>query len=193
MKSELEPSFFAKCKYWISGFALLIFISFSSCADSDQKIVTELLPSGAPTNQLWNMTTTLTDSGLVKSIIKAGYTAKFGRAEESKTHMDSSVYVQMFDEEGNLTSTLTCGRGIIDDITKDMEAFDRVKLVTQDGTILESEYLKFLQTTGKISSDRFVTITKPTQILRGTGFESDRNVINFKIFKASGEAAVESK
>lgn len=176
--------------------SLLIFccsLLGGSCADSDQKIVTELLPSGAPTNQLWNMTTTLSDSGRITSIIKAGYTSKFGRAEESKTHLDSSVYVQLFDVNGKLTSTLTCGRGIIDDLTKDMEAFDRVKLVTEDGTILESEYLKFLQTTGKISSDRFVTITKPTQTLRGTGFESDREVINFKIFKASGEAEVEKK
>lgn len=192
MNFEKVVIFCNKLKPQHSLFLSILFM-LASCADSDQKIVTEFLPSGAPTNQLWKMTTTLTDSGRVTSIIKAGYTAKFGRAEESKTHLDSSVYVQMFDKNGKLTSTLTCGRGIIDDITKDMEAFDRVKLVTQDGTILESEYLKFLQTTGKISSDRFVTITKPTQTLRGTGFESDREVINFKIFKASGEAEVEKK
>ncbi len=171
----------------------VFFLLITSCGDSDQKMVTELLPSGAPTNQLWTMSTTVTDSGFVKSVIQAGYTAKFGRAEESKTHLDSGVFVQMFNEAGELTSTLTCQRGIIDDISKDMEAFNQVKLVTKDSTILESEYLKFLQTTGKISSNKFVTITKPGQVLRGTGFESDKDVVNFKIFKASGEAEVESK
>lgn len=169
---------------------IVVFALIAGCGSPEQKVVTEFLASDAPTNQLWDMETMITDSGVAKSKIKAGYAAKYGRAGDSRTFLDSSVYVENYDEAGTITSVLTCQRGIIDDVTKDMEAFNKVRVVNSDGTILESEYLKFTQSTGLLSSDKFVTITKPDQVLRGTGFESDRNIRNFRIFKASGEVDV---
>lgn len=166
---------------------------FFSCGnDQPMKISTEFVSSDYPTTQMWNMTTTVTDSGKITSLIKSGYVAKFNRSEAKLTHLDSGLYVEFYDRNsGKRTSILTANRGIINDQTNDMEAFDHVKVVSSDNTVLESEYLKWTEDTQLVSSDKFVTITTPTEKLQGTGFESDKQLKYYKIFKASGRAEVE--
>jgi LPS export ABC transporter protein LptC len=171
---------------------VLIFLSCGS--DSKQKVATEFISSDYPTTQMWKMNTTVTDSGKVSSIIRAGYVAKYNRTESKITHLDSGLYVEFYDAEtGKRTSVLTSGHGLINDLTNDMEAFDHVKVVSEDSTILQSEYLKWTQSTQLVSSDKFVTITTPTEVLQGTGFESDKKLKYYKIFKASGRADVDKK
>lgn len=180
-------------KYFSLKVTVICLAGLISCSDdSTRKISTEFISSDYPTTQMWNMTTTITDSGKVTSLIKAGYVSKFNRTEEKITHLDSGLYVEFYDgSSGKRTSVLTANRGIINDLTNDMEAFDRVKVVSSDNTILESEYLKWTETTQLVSSDKFVTITTPSEILQGTGFESDKQLKFYKIFKASGRAEVE--
>lgn len=171
-------------------YSFLFFLLFFSCGDdSNQKIATEYTPTNAPTNQVWGMTTTITDSGKVSSVIKAGYVTKYSRTDAKKTFLDSGIVVEFYDQaSGKLTSVLTAKKGIIDDLTKDMEAMIMVKVNSENGTILETEYLKWTKSTQLVTSDQYVKITKPNQVLTGTGFQSDRKLQNFKIFKASGEA-----
>ena len=174
-------------------FIFLSLTLFISCGDdSSHKLSTEFVSSDYPTTQMWNMTTTVSDSGKITSLIKSGYVAKFNRTESKITHLDSGLYVEFYDgKTGRRTSVLTANRGIINDLTNDMEAFDRVKVVSSDNTVLESEYLKWTEKTQLVSSDKFVTITTPTEILQGTGFESDKQLKFYKIFNASGRAEVE--
>ena len=178
----------------ISSAIFFIAFFFSCGSDTAPKVSTEFISSDYPTTQMWKMNTVVTDSGKVSSIIRAGYVAKYNRTESKITHLDSGLYVEFYDAEtGKRTSVLTSGNGLINDITNDMEAFDHVKVVSEDNTVLESEYLKWSQATQLVSSDKFVTITTPTEVLQGTGFESDKKLKYYKIFKASGKAEVDKQ
>ncbi|NTW50942.1 MAG: LPS export ABC transporter periplasmic protein LptC, partial [Chlorobiales bacterium] len=66
-------------------------------------------------------------------------------------------------------------------------------VTSTDSTVLRTEQMKWSNDDQKIRSDQFVTITKPTETLRGYGFESDQSMKNYRIFKVSGEAKIKEK
>jgi LPS export ABC transporter protein LptC len=118
--------------------------------------------------------------------IRAVMNAKGVRTFEQKryTLLDSSVHVDFFDRDANHSSLLTSHRAFIDDNTKNMTAYDSVRVLSDSGTLVETDSLVWDNTTHKLRSDAFVRITEKTgRITRGHGFESDQDLINYKILQ----------
>ncbi len=139
-----------------------------------------------PSQESWNSTITFSDSGIIKAIVKAGHIYAFDNSRI--TFMDSGVVVDFFDEFGKHTSNLTSKRGSVDEGTNNLEATGSVVVRSDSGTVVRTE--KMFWTNGKqqIHSPEFVHITSPTEDLKGTGFESDHNLRNYRIFKVTGTA-----
>ena len=72
-------------------------------------------------------------------------------------------------------------------MTKDVEVYDSVKLVSDDGSVLTTNKLYWVNKTQKIKSDDYVHIVTKTDDIRGFGFEADQNLKNYVIYKVSGE------
>jgi hypothetical protein len=53
--------------------------------------------------------------------------------------------------------------------------------------MIETEGLVWDESTQKIYSDRFITITTATEIIKGYGFESDYDFQNWELKKVTGE------
>ncbi|MGH2574294.1 MAG: LPS export ABC transporter periplasmic protein LptC, partial [Ignavibacteria bacterium] len=85
------------------------------------------------------------------------------------------------------SSTLTGKRGKIFDVTKDVEVYDSVKLVSEDGSVLTTNRLYWVNKTQKIKTDDFVHIKTKTEDISGYGFEADQSLKNYVIYKVSGE------
>lgn len=139
-----------------------------------------------PTQESWNTTITFTDSAIVKAILKAGHISAF---EASKlTNLDNGVHVDFFDEHGLHSSVLTSLTGKVDETTNNLEAIGNVVVVSDSGVVVETEKLFWDNARQLIHSNEFVKITSPKEKLQGHGFESDQNLKNYKIFKATGTA-----
>src|SRR5205823_1227780 len=83
---------------------------------------------------------------------------------------------------GKHSSVLTSHRAFIDDNTKNMTAYDSVKVLSDSGTLVETDSLLWDNGTHKMHSDAYVRITeKSGRITRGHGFESDQDLVNYKI------------
>ncbi|MFZ9943462.1 MAG: LPS export ABC transporter periplasmic protein LptC, partial [Bacteroidia bacterium] len=67
-----------------------------------------------------------------------------------------------------------------------MEAFGNVEVVNFKNEKLNTEYLVWNEMTKKISSNEFVKITTTDKIIFGTGFESNQDFTNYRIFKITG-------
>lgn len=137
-----------------------------------------------PSQTSFEATVTFSDSGKVKAILKAGRIRVFSKF--NYTLIDSSAVVDFF-KNGEHASTLTGRRGKIYDVTKDVEVYDSVKLVSDDGSILTTNKLLWVNKTQKIKSDEYVHIVTKTDDIRGYGFEADQNLKNYVIYKVSGE------
>ncbi len=169
-------------------FSLLIISCtlFTSCGtEKVEPPKTDLISSDSiPTQESYNTTVTFSDSGYVKAILKAGRIRQF--AKFNYTLIDSGAVVDFY-KRGVYSSTLTGKRGKIYDVTKDVEVYDNVKLVSQDGANLTTNKLYWVNKTQKIKTDEFVHIKTKTDDIQGYGFESDQNLKNYVIYKVSGE------
>jgi LPS export ABC transporter protein LptC len=159
-----------------------IFFLLTSCSTKEVK------PSTAPiiaSDDLPSQTSAHTRMSFSSGgKIRAVMNAKGVRTFEQKryTLLDSSVHVDFFDRDGNHSSILISHRAFIDDNTHNMTAYDSVRVLSDSGTLIETDSLLWDNTTHKLRSDAFVRITeKSGRITRGHGFESDQDLINYKI------------
>lgn len=136
----------------------------------------------------WNSTVTFTDSGKVKAVLKAGHIAVY--TDKQYTLLDDGVKVDFYDQQEQHTSVLTSKRAKVDDRTHDMEAYEHVVVISDSGTVVETEKLLWTSSTRKVHGDEFVKITSPSESLQGYGFESDQSLKNYTIHRVTGETKV---
>lgn len=166
---------------------LLAIVVLSGCAEKVRpSVLSGVSSTQLPSQESWNSTITFSDSGIVKAIVKAGHIYAFDNSRA--TFMDSGVVIDFFDEFGNHTTVLTSHRGSVDEGTNNLEANGNVIVTSDSGTVVKTEKMFWDNVKQLIHSPEFVHITSPTEDLQGTGFESDHNLRNYRIFKVTGTA-----
>ncbi len=167
-----------------SGYELSV-ITFSGC---EERLKPTVVPvSGRlPDQESWNSTIQFSDSGLTKGILKAGHLWVFNNT--NMTYLGDSIRVDFFDDLGRHTSYLTADSGVVNDRTNDLHAFGDVYAHSDSGTSLWTQKLFWNNKTQKVTSDVFVKIVSTKETIQGTGFESDRDLRNYRIFNVSGES-----
>ncbi|NTW51448.1 MAG: LPS export ABC transporter periplasmic protein LptC [Chlorobiaceae bacterium] len=140
-----------------------------------------------PAQESWNVTLALSDSGKPRTMISAKHAMEYHQGEKKEILIDGGVNVTIFSRKNGKPTYITAGRGVVHD-NQDIEAFDDVIIRSGDGTVIRTEYITRNYRDRMIRSNKNVTITKPTQTIRGSGFESDEAMKRYKIFHASGEA-----
>lgn len=176
--------------YKISFYSLLLIVNcllLLSCSDDNKLqppagdvIATDSIPS----QESFNSTVTFSDSGKTKAVLVAGRIRIFSKF--NYTLIDSGAKVDFY-KNSVYSSTLTGKRGKIYDATKDVEVYDSVKMVSENGSVLTTQKLYWINKTQRIKSDEFVHIKTPNEDIRGYGFEADQNLKNYVIYKVSGE------
>lgn len=166
---------------------LLLVLVMAGCEEKVRpSVLSGVSSTQLPSQESWNSTITFTDSGIVKAIVNAGHI--FAYDNSRITFMDSGVVVDFFDETGAHTSKLTSNKGSVDEGTSNLEAIGNVIVTSDSGTVVRTEKMFWTNSTQLIHSPEFVHITSPTEDLKGTGFESDHNLRNYRIFKVTGTA-----
>ncbi|MFI5263255.1 MAG: LPS export ABC transporter periplasmic protein LptC [Candidatus Kapaibacterium sp.] len=163
---------------------LLFFLFLSSCTSN------EIKPNAAPvasSDELPSQTSAHTrmsfsSGGKIRAVMNARGVRTF--EQKRYTILDSSVHVDFFDRDANHSSLLTSHRAFIDDNSHNMTAYDSVRILSDSGTLVETDSLVWDNTTHKLHSDAFVRITEKTgRITKGHGFESDQDLVNYKILQ----------
>lgn len=177
----------SRVKYAV--YCSLLIISYSliqGCSgDKVQPPNSDIISSDSiPSQESYKSVVTFSDSGKVKAILDAGRIRIFSKF--NYTLIDSGAKVDFY-KNGVYSSTLTGKRGKIYDNTKDVEVYDSVKMVSENGSVLTTNKLYWVNKTQRIKSDEFVHIKTPNEDIRGYGFEADQNLKNYVIYKVSGE------
>lgn len=161
-----------------------------SCQDKVKPpVARDIDPGAIPTQESWNSSVVFSDSGIVRARLNAAHILIYESRRE--TILEGGIKIDFYNRDGSHSSVLTASRGRVDDATRNMEAFDNVRAVSDSGTVVTTEYLFWNNATKKIRSDRFVKVVSPKESLQGYGFESDQDLKNYVIFRVSGSAAVQ--
>lgn len=170
---------------FLLSFFFIICLSFVilSCEDKFKPTQSNLNTDDIPSQESWNSEVIFSDSGNVKAVLKAGHISVY--ANKGYTLIDSGATVYFYKNKIKV-STLTGKRGKIYDRTRDIEVYDSVKVINNEGSELQTQKLLWSNKLQRVSSDEFVKINTPTESIEGIGFESDQSLKNYKIFKVSG-------
>jgi len=172
--------------------ATFFFILVISC--SEEKIQPSIDKTNVlgeiPSNESWNSKIMFTDEGNMKAVL---FTNHLKMYEIQKITLLDGVKINFYNKDQKNTSWLTSLRGKVDDVTKNMFAFDSVVAKNDSGTVLKTNELMWRQNDQKILTDKFVTITSPKEIIQGYGFESDQHLNNYVIYNITYSTSLSKK
>jgi LPS export ABC transporter protein LptC len=165
-----------------------VLLSVFSLSCSEDKVelgkTTVVSSDSIPSQESFDTKVIFSDSGKTKAILDAKHIRVFSKF--NYTLIDDGAKVDFY-KNGNYASTLTGKRGKVYELTKDVEVYDSVKLVSTDGSTLTTDTLYWVNKTQKIRTNAYVHIKTPSEDIRGYGMEADQNLKNYVIYKVSGE------
>lgn len=131
-----------------------------------------------PDQEARDFTLTETSEGKKNWTLLATYAAMYN----DKNLVDAkTIRIDFFDDKEKRSSTLTADQGLVDQRTNNLEAVGRVHIVTETGVKMETDSLRWINSTQKIVSESFVRVTRQGDVVTGYGFESDANLEHFHL------------
>jgi LPS export ABC transporter protein LptC len=127
------------------------------------------------------------DSAVVRVRIKAPLLYNYSDSKNPRREFPKGILVEFFDGNKNVQSRMTAKKAIQYDKTNKFIVEDSVVVKSKNNEMIETEGLVWDESTQKIYSDRFITITTATEIIKGYGFESDYDFQNWELKKVTGE------
>ena len=164
---------------------LFAFGIICSCENDVKEITLLTNNEKVPTSKGKNVEFIYSEKSDVKIKITAPLMEEYG--EENKyIEMTKGVKVLFYDSLLNVASTLTSNYAVHKISENIMEAKDDVVVINNEGEILNTEHLIWLEDSGKIYTEEFVKITTQDEIIMGEGMEANQDFTQWKIFKIKG-------
>lgn len=158
----------------------------AACSQSDVK---EPLVYDGPLRIVENMELFYTEDNQVKVKMNATMVYEF---ENGDREFPKGVYLEFFDEEGKLESTLRANEAYF--FKKENQWRGRGKVEVKNlekNEQLNTEELFWKPAEEKIFTDKFVTIRQESDVIYGQGLEAKQDMSDYVIKKPEGEFAVE--
>ncbi|MBM4178838.1 MAG: LPS export ABC transporter periplasmic protein LptC [Ignavibacteria bacterium] len=140
----------------------------------------------SPAHIAYNVKIRFTDTNRTKAVL---YARQGIINEQSQTTIArGNVVVDFYNGAGNLVQArLTADSVVIDDRTRNMTAFGRVKVESKVRRVtLTTTALTWVQATARIRTDAAVHIETDSETIDGQGMESNQDLSSFRLFQVRG-------
>ncbi len=169
------------------------FFAASSCAESEKTNDEPPLSEADVLTELAEQVEILySDSARVRVKIRAPEMRNFARADQPKQEFLRGITVQFLDEKGQQTSILTAKSATREEQKKRILARDSVVLISSKQEKLTTEELLWNEETELLTTDKFVRISKPGEVIFGYGLEANQDFSHWKIRVPTGRLRVET-
>jgi LPS export ABC transporter protein LptC len=128
-----------------------------------------------------------TDSGFLKVILKAPEAITVRNIDDPYTEMPKGLTADFLNRDGLTESFIKADYGISYEVSDLVVLKKNVEVQNIKNEKLNTEELNWDRKTKKIYTEKFVTITTPTETLSGYEMEADEDFSNWVIKKASGK------
>jgi LPS export ABC transporter protein LptC len=175
-----------------SSIILLLAFAFSSCTPNKPEEIKALTNrEEIPSLKVKDLTTVITDSGKVKYKFVTPELLQFDQKSEPTTDFPSGLHLFIFNDKEEVDAQIKCKNAIYHKNEDLWELRHDVEAVNFKGEVINTELLFWDRKKSLIHSNQFIKITRQDRISTGYGFESDEQLVNFKIKNFSGEFEVE--
>ncbi len=126
------------------------------------------------------------DSAVVKVRVLGPVLHNYTAANDPKQVFTEGVDVTFYDNGGRETSHLTAKKAVREQGRKIITARDSVVLTTIKNEVLETEELIWDERLEKLSTQKFVKVTSPDEVIYGFGLEATQDFSYWKILVPQG-------
>ena len=172
----------------ILGVVFLLLAIMVSCAEEDKLGVKKGIDTkNRPQLSTRNVLTLISDSGYTKyKVLTPLWNVYGGNREEAFWNFPEGVYLRQLDKNLQEISMVAADSACYFPTRKIWELYGRVEIEQKDKTYFYSDRIFFDDKKKLIYSDAFIHIKTPTQILEGTGFESNMDLTRYRVLKPTG-------
>lgn len=189
----LEPDnpFIAFC----ASIVIVLAIALSSCGElsesQSEQVNQALNDTLLSSTESWNVDMELIEEGVKKVRIQGSYAATYSYEDSSETHIDGPVHIDVFDSTGTVETRARSEWAVYKANESIFQLYGDVRVQTETGRRLRSEYLNWDEGSNEVSTPRFVIITTPTDSIAGNGFEGSTDLSEYTIRRVTGQFIVE--
>ena len=170
-------------RYSLPTFALCL--ALAGCVEEHDGKPVARFEEEIPIHTIWDFSMILMDSSATKATVNAANAVVNDKRQE--TILDSAVRVEFMNVVSQRVGVLTADSAKIDDRTRNMFAYGAVKVVSDSTrTTLTTTMLMWNNEKQLLFTPEKIRIVTPTEVIDGTGLESDQYLKNYKIFRVSG-------
>jgi LPS export ABC transporter protein LptC len=165
-------------------------VTFSSCGDQDLS-EQDFAPYEGPVSIIENIELIFSDSAKAKVKLLAKKQFEYTNGDR---HFPEGVYIEFYNREEILETTLQANSGTLDGETNIYTVVGDVKIrnILQDKSLF-SEELHWNPATEKIYTDKNVIIVQDGEKITGTGLEASQDFENYEIKNPKGSFAIEAE
>lgn len=170
-------------KYTYISFVLFLFIA---CSEAEMTIDEGLTRADTKYEVADSVEILYSDSAVVRVRITAPLLFNYSDEKNPRREFPKGIVIDFFDETKQVQSRLTAKTAVQYDKTNKFIVEDSVVVKSIKNEMMETEGLTWDESTQRIFTDRFITITTETEKIQGYGFESDYNFQNWELKKVTG-------
>lgn len=162
-------------------YSLVVLAAFIvvSCSGSETEAPDQLrLPQTYPSSEATNATTVFFNGSVVTTRIRSGRIINYAESDSAWAH---TLDVDFYNFEGKHTSHLRADSALVRERARLLDGFGGVRIVTDDGRVLESQHLSWNDQDRLITTDSLVRITRGDDVMSGYGFSSDPELTHIRL------------
>jgi len=171
---------------YLLNIAVLVAAIFFSCRDRSSEIQEISKKYEGPMETAYDISVFYTDSAQPKIHLKSPEVNRFKHTDKPYTEYPKGLYVEFFDEQGGIKSSLKANYAIQWEAEGITEAKSDVVVVNAKGETLNTEHLIWDEAKEKIYTEEFVKITTEDQQIMGYGFEADQEFNSYLVRNIKG-------
>jgi len=180
-------------------FKSILFISIAffwiSCSDlseyDTQQVELALGDSLLNSTESWGFSMNIIEGSKIRMNMNGSYSYNIQQNGENQTRISGPVLIYIYDEAGDLESTVVCDSAFYEPDRGRFEMFNNVEVVTIDGKNLRSDYLMWERKIDKVSTPNFVIFISPPDSIAATGFYGNSDLTNYTLNEGGGKVVIE--
>lgn len=145
-----------------------------------------LNPARMATMTTKNISTLISDSGVIQYKIVAPLWQVFDEVDTPYWYFPKGLYLQKYDPYFHVIATVAADSARYFKNQKLWRLEGNVEMTKVPKDLFLSERVFWDQRQGKIYSDTFIHIENATHVLEGTGFVSNENLTRYRVLKPEG-------
>ena len=166
---------------------IVMLFMFSACSKKKNPMTDAITNrDSVPVMVTRDVSTYISDSGVVRYKIIADEWKVFDRLDPSRWTFEEGVYLEKYDNKLNIEATITADTAYYFDKQELWELRGNVHIENEQDEQFDTQLLFWNQKTKQVYSDLYIRIRQQKRIITGIGFTSNQDFTNYTIKQTQG-------